>query len=214
MNPKKLLDIIAEGESTTVEFKRKSTTALKLAKEIAAMANTSGGFLIVGVDDNRKIYGIESEKAESDIVTQACTFYIEPPLEPDISIISIHDKDVLLLRITESKIKPHRVIKDCNEKLSEQKVYIRLGEKSVEASREMTRLMKHQTEDKPVKLSIGENEKRLFAYLEKKERITVKDFARIVNISDRRAERLLIRLVRIGTLSIHNDSNRDYFTLK
>ncbi|MDX9791733.1 MAG: ATP-binding protein, partial [Candidatus Kapabacteria bacterium] len=154
MNPKKLLDIIAEGESTTVEFKRKSTTALKLAKEIAAMANTSGGFLIVGVDDNRKIYGIESEKAESDIVTQACTFYIEPPLEPDISIISIHDKDVLLLRITESKIKPHRVIKDCNEKLSEQKVYIRLGEKSVEASREMTRLMKHQTEDKPVKLSI------------------------------------------------------------
>jgi DNA-binding MarR family transcriptional regulator len=73
--------------------------------------------------------------------------------------------------------------------------------------------MKYTADEKPLKLSIGYNEKRLFAYLEKYEKSTVKDFAKLVNISDRRAERLLIRLVRAGALQIHNDLHHDYFTL-
>lgn len=214
LSPRNLLDVIANGESTTVEFKRKSTTPIKLAKEIAAMANTAGGYLFIGVDDNGKIYGIASEKAESDVVKNTCHFYIEPPIEPDIHIINLYDKDVLVLLIKESETKPHKAISDNSEKKPEFKVYIRLGEKSVEASRGMTRLMKQTSDDSPLKLSIGDKEKRLFSYLEKKERATVKDFARLVNISDRRAEKLLIRLVRAGALSIHNDSNHDYYTLK
>lgn len=214
MNPRKLLEIISNGESSSVEFKRKSTTPKKLAKEIAAIANTAGGYLIIGVDDNGKIYGIKSEKSEADIVETACNFFILPPIEPNISIINLYDKDVLLLTIEESNIKPHKAIVEDDENSNEYKFYIRLGEKSVEASREMTRLMKQTTEDKPLKLSIGPNEKRLFAYLDKHDRITVKDFSKLVNISDRRAERLLIRLVRAGSLSIHNDSHHDYFTLR
>jgi predicted HTH transcriptional regulator len=214
MSPKKFLELISAGESTTIEFKRKATTPVKLAKEIAAIANTSGGYLIVGVDDNGTIYGIQSEKSESDIVEQACNFFIEPPIEPEIEIISVYNKDILILKITESLVKPHKVISEDIDKNKISKVYIRLGEKSVEASREMSRLMRQQTEDRPVKLSIGEKEKFLFSYLENRERATVKDFANLVNISDRRAERLLIRLVRAGVLSIHNDSNHDYFTLK
>jgi predicted HTH transcriptional regulator len=214
MQVKKLLDLISNGESTKLEFKRKATTPIKLAKEISAIANTSGGYLIVGVDDNGTIYGIRSEKSESDSVEQACLFYIDPPITPNITIEQIYDKDVLLLTIDESKVKPHRAVTDETEKRKEYKVYIRLGENSVEASKEMTRLMKHNTEDKPVKLSIGDKEKRLFTYLDKYEKATVKDFASLVNISERRSERLLIRLVRAGVLNIHNDSNHDYFTFK
>lgn len=214
MHAKQLLEIISGGESTTVEFKRKSTTPKKLAKEISAMANTSGGYLFVGVEDNGKIYGIQSEKSESEIVSIACEFFIEPPIEPDILIANLYNKDVLVLTISESKIKPHKAITADEGKHPEYKVFIRLGEKSVEASRGMARLMKQTTEEKPLKLSIGEKEKRLFAYFEKQESATVKDFASLVNISSRRAERLLIRLVRAGLLVIHNDSNHDYYTLK
>lgn len=214
MNSRKLLEIISQGESTRVEFKRKATTPVKLAKEISAIANTKGGYLIIGVDDDGKIYGIQSEKSESDIVEQACQFYIIPPIIPEIEIVPVANKDVLILSIVESEVKPHRAKLEENDNQSDSKVFIRLGEKSVEASKEMSRLMRHQTEDKPIKLSIGFNEKRLFNYLESNERATVKDFASLVNISDRRAERLLIRLVRAGVLSIHNDLYHDYFTLK
>lgn len=213
MNAKELLNLISNGESSTLEFKRKSTTPEKLAKEIVAMANTKGGYLLVGVDDNGKIYGIDSEKSESDIIERTCLFFIEPPISPQIEIINVFDKDVLVLKIADSELKPHKVKYDEADKNEPNKTYIRVGEKSVEASREMTRLMKSQTDDKPLKLSIGENERRLFQFLEKNERATVKDFSKIVNISTRRAERLLIRLVRAGVIQIHNDSNHDYFTL-
>lgn len=214
MRAKELLNLISYGESSTLEFKRKSTQPEKLAKEIVAMANTKGGYLLIGVDDNGRIYGIDSEKSESDIIEKTCQFFIEPPIPPDIEIINVFDKDVLVLKIDDSKFKPHKVkyVEQTDHKESS-KTFIRVGEKSIEASREMTRLMRSQTDDKPLKLSIGENEKRLFQFLEKNERATVKDFAKIVNISTRRAERLLIRLVRAGVIQIHNDSNHDYFTL-
>ncbi|HPP40668.1 MAG TPA: ATP-binding protein, partial [Candidatus Kapabacteria bacterium] len=86
-------------------------------------------------------------------------------------------------------------------------------EKSVIASKEMYKLMTTQAVGKPLKISIGERERRLFRYLEKHERITVKEFASIVNISRRRAERILIDLVRAKVILIHNDTNNDYFSL-
>lgn len=214
MRPKELIDLIAQGESTVLEFKRKSVSPAKLAKEITAFANTNGGYLLIGVDDNGTIYGIPSEKSEIDIVERACVFFIDPPIVPSISIVNVFDKDILVVKINKSEIKPHKLLieeTDTNKKTY--KAYIRIGEKSIEASREMTRLMRMQTESKPLKLGIGEKEKRLFDFLEKHERATVKDFTRLVNISERRAERLMIRLVRAGVLQIHNDEHHDYFTL-
>lgn len=214
MSPKELLNLIAEGESSVMEFKRKSTSPQKLAKEIAAFANTRGGYLLIGIDDDGTVVGVESEKYEFDVVDTACKFWIEPPVEPEIEFIRLYSREVVVVRINQSENKPHKLVVENGEEGNTYKAYIRLGEKSVEASREMTRLMTYQSDDKPLKLSIGDKEKRLFDYLEKHEKATVKDFARIVNISERRASRLLIRLVRAGVIQIHNDSSHDYFTLR
>ncbi len=214
MNPNEFKDLIAEGESSFLEFKRKATTPNKLAREIAALANTKGGILIIGVDDDGTVVGVRSEKSEIDIVEQACGFYIFPPIEPEIEIIEYKNKDVILVHIPESTRKPHVVeIEDTEKKRTVKRAYIRLGEKSVIASKEMYKLMTSQTNGKPLKISFGERERRLFRYLEKHERITVKEFASIVNISRRRAERILIDLVRAKVILIHNDTNNDYFSL-
>jgi predicted HTH transcriptional regulator len=161
--------------------------------------------------------GIESEKSAIELVNQVCGFFIDPPLMPKIEIVNVSWHDVLVIQIDESQHKPHYLVNDedgAEQKLSQRRVYIRVGEKSLIASREMARLLKVQGDDsKPLMLSIGDKEKRLFLYLEKHERATVKDFARLVNISDRRAERLLIRLVRAGVIQIHVDNASDYFTL-
>ena len=66
MQAKEINELIAGGESTIVEFKRKISKPEKIAKEMVAFANTKGGYLIVGVDDNGTIYGIDSEKYEFD----------------------------------------------------------------------------------------------------------------------------------------------------
>jgi len=204
-----LKDIIFEGESTTTEFKRKFTTPEKIAKEISALANTKGGYLIFGVDDDGSIYGVDNEKGEIDYIEQACNFYLEPPIEPDIEIIEINHKDIVLVTIQQSKIKPHKVVNS-----DENNAYIRVGEQSVIASREMVKIMEGMNpESKSLKLSIGNNEKRLLDYLELHTKATVMDFAKICNISKRRASQLIIRLVRAGVLQIHQDSTSDYYTL-
>jgi predicted transcriptional regulator len=53
----------------------------------------------------------------------------------------------------------------------------------------------------------------LFDFIEKKGRATVRDFSTLVNISDRRAARLLVRLVRAGILNIQTNEQYDYYTL-
>ncbi|MFH1052165.1 MAG: RNA-binding domain-containing protein [bacterium] len=209
MDSLELKDIIFEGESTTTEFKRKFTTPEKIAKEISALANTRGGYLIFGVEDDGSIYGVDNEKGEIEYIEQACGFYLEPPIEPDIEIIEINYKDVVLVNIPESKIKPHKVVNT-----DDNNAYIRVGEQSVIASREMVKIMEGLNPDsRAIKLSIGNNEKRLFEYMEKHGKATVMDFAKLCNISKRRASQLIVRLVRAGVLQIHQDSTNDYYTL-
>ena len=47
-----IFTLIEDGESETVEFKRKFSTSRKIAKEMIAFANTKGGYILFGVDDD------------------------------------------------------------------------------------------------------------------------------------------------------------------
>lgn len=215
-HPVDLLDMIETGESSTVEFKRKTTNPVKLAKEISAFANTKGGYLFIGVEDNGKIVGVHSEKADIGMIEAACHFHIDPMIDIETDAFSVNGRELVVAHVPESINKPHKVIledKDTGKRFK--RAYIRVGEKSLEASSEMARLMTYQNEGNghDLRLSIGEKEKTLFNYLEKYERATVKDFCKLVNISKRRAERTLVQLVRAGVLQIHNDRTYDFFTL-
>jgi len=213
MRAKKLLEMLDEGESSTLEFKRRISSYEKIAKEMTAFANTKGGYIIVGVDDDGTIVGVESDKGIIDQIEKASEFYVKPPLAPEIEIVSIYDKDVIVCYIAESERKPHELVKE-GVKVSAAQVYIRVGEQSLLASKEMKRLLSSTNPDaKPVRLIIGDKEKRLFAYMGKYGKATVKDFSKLVNISNRRSERLLVRLVKAGVLQIHIDTTHDYFTL-
>ena len=53
MRRSQLKEMILSGESTTVEFKRKFTSPEKIAKELTSFANTKGGYLLIGVDDDK-----------------------------------------------------------------------------------------------------------------------------------------------------------------
>ena len=55
MKPEELNLIMKEGEGLTVEFKEKYSP--KIANDIVAFANTKGGNILLGIDDNGKIVG-------------------------------------------------------------------------------------------------------------------------------------------------------------
>jgi len=59
-----LLQIIANGENSGVEFKRDDIRPEQLAKEIVALVNFKGGRVILGVEDDGAITGVQRDNLE------------------------------------------------------------------------------------------------------------------------------------------------------
>ena len=215
MKRKEVLELIQGGESLQCEFKRKFSTSEKITREMIAFANTKGGVILFGVDDNKEIVGVDSEKSEAELIKDAGLNYCEPPLDFNIEYFDFNGKEVVVVEIPESDKKPHRIQDYSNEfDINKAKVCIRVNDKSVMASKEMVRILRAQTNNLNLKkYAIGPIEKSLFIYLDEYERISVKELSALVNISERRASRTLVKLVRANLLFINTKDNGDeYFT--
>jgi predicted HTH transcriptional regulator len=217
MDYKDVNHLIEEGEGFEIEFKRKVSTPEKIARAMIAFANTRGGHILFGVDDDGSIVGVESEKSEVDLILEAGSMYCLPGISPQIDIVPFDGKDVIVAYVEESGDKPHYFTGASNggtESEDETKVFIRVNDKTMMASKEVVRVLRDQRPDAPpMQIEIGENEKRLFTYLDSHQRITAKEFSSLVNISEQRASRILVSLVRAGVVRIHTLEKWDYFTL-
>lgn len=215
MNRRHLLELIEEGENIQCEFKRHFTTPEKIAREMIAFANTKGGYMIFGVDDDRQVVGVDSEKSESEMIKDAAENYCEPPLVYSIDFIELYGKEVVVVSIPESDNKPHRLQDYENEfDINKAVVIVRVNDKSVQASKEMVRILRANSANLALKkYQIGQTEKMVFDYLAKYERISVKELSNLVNISERRASRTLVKMVRANLLMIHTkDNGEEFFT--
>ena len=215
MKRKEVLDLIEGGENLRCEFKRKFSSSEKIAREMIAFANTKGGVILFGVDDNKELVGVDSEKAEAELIKDTGLNYCLPPLDFNIEYFDLNGKEVVVVEIPESDNKPHRIQDYSNEfDINKAKVCIRVNDKSVLASKEMVRILRARTNNLNLKkYAIGPIEKSLFNYLSESERISVKELSAMVNISERRASRTLVKLVRANLLLIHTKDNGDeYFT--
>lgn len=215
MNRRELKELIEEGENIQCEFKRMFTTPEKIAREMIAFANTKGGYIIFGVDDDSTIIGVESEKAEAELIIDTAENYCEPRIEYSIDYLELYGKEVVIVSVPESGKKPHRIQDYQNElDINKAVVMIRVNDKSMQASKEMVRILKAQANRLSLKkYSIGPIEKTVFEYLGKKETISVKELSNLVNISERRASRTLVKMVRANLLMIHTkDNGEEFFT--
>ncbi len=210
-----LLRLIEDGESSTVEFKQRFTEYSKIAKEMIAFANTRGGFIIVGVNDDGKISGVQSEKSEANLLIETAENYCEPPVKYSIHYVEVDSKEVVVFEIAESNTKPHRMQDYKREvDLNTVQVFIRVNDKSVPASKEMIKILQARSNQAPLtNYEISRNEKIAFEFLETNETITVAQLQEAANLSKRRASRTLIKMVRAELLNVHTkDNGEDFFT--
>ncbi len=215
MNKKNLKNIIAKGENLTTEFKQRFSTHTKIAKEIIAFANTKGGLLIFGIDDDGSIYGVESEKEIAELLKETTEEYCEPKIDYKLNFIEIFGREIVVAEIKESDYKPHR-IQDYERTLdlTKAEVYVRVNDKSIPASKEMIKILQAESNNSRLaKYSIGKNEEIVFEYLQENDSISVVELKGLANISHRRASRTLIKMVRANLLYIHTKENgQSFFT--
>ncbi len=213
MNKKNIREIIAKGEGLTTEFKQRFSTHPKIAKEIIAFANTKGGVLLFGVDDDGSIYGVDSEKEIVELVKETVEEYCEPKVKYSIEFIELFGREIVSVEVAESEAKPHR-IQDYQRTLdlNTAEVYVRVNDKSVPASKEMIKILQAESSNSKLsKYSIGKNEEIVFNYLAENDSISVVELKHLANISSRRASRTLIKMVRANLLYIHTKENGQTF---
>ena len=63
MTPDRLLELIGQGESNSLEFKEEQTRPESLAREMVAFANTLGGIVLIGIADDGALVGVGNTAA-------------------------------------------------------------------------------------------------------------------------------------------------------
>jgi len=99
MDVNELLSLIKEGESERVEFKRTATP--DIAREICAMANAEGGYLLIGVSDDGKIIGCDPKKVAEVLASSLQN--ITPPISVRTSALDIGGRKVVVVEVPKSK---------------------------------------------------------------------------------------------------------------
>lgn len=125
-------------ESPTVEFKRELTDSVK--REIIAFANTQGGELYIGVDDDGTVLGLEN----ADKVLESVSSMLHDSIQPDIlvhtylAVEAIEDKEIIKISVSRGTRRPYHLK---SKGLKPSGVFIRYGTSVTNASEENIRQM-------------------------------------------------------------------------
>jgi len=131
MTRTELIEIIRNGESSGVEFKRDTLENFALAKELVAFANFQGGRLLLGVEDDGTVSDTTRLNLEEWVMT-ACRDKIRPEMIPYFETVREVEpgRDVAVVQV-ERGWTVHHVWHN-----NHRTYYIRVGSQSREASGE------------------------------------------------------------------------------
>jgi ATP-dependent DNA helicase RecG len=125
--------LLRSPEGKTLEFKRDLSSPRNLLKTLVAFANTAGGILVLGLGDDRQILGITQPLDEEERLCSLIADSIAPRLVPNIELVTVEDKTLLLVEVFVSGQRPHWL----KAEGPEQGVYVRLGSTNRQADREL-----------------------------------------------------------------------------
>ncbi|MBC7796058.1 MAG: putative DNA binding domain-containing protein [Pyrinomonadaceae bacterium] len=123
-----LLRLVRGGEDSYLELKVRLSNSEKIAQEICALANTDGGTMIFGVDDQLRIQGVDAPENVRDELSRICREDITPPIVPLIDSVAFDSGKIVVSLDIEPKRRPYRT--------KDGRFYLRIGAEKREATRE------------------------------------------------------------------------------
>ncbi len=204
----KLSQLIQLGETDQQDFKETISSSQKIAKTMVSFANTRGGRILVGVRDNGGIRGANIEE-EKYMLEAAAGFFCKPPIQIVFKTLEEKGKQVLLVEVPNSSEKPHFALGDDNKWWA----YIRVDDNSVLASKTVLDVIRRETSGADTLIKYTSKEEALLGFLSKTNKITLKEFCKLVNISKWRANKILVNLISAGIIRVHNTEKTEFYTL-
>ncbi|WPR75287.1 ATP-binding protein [Algoriphagus sp. NG3] len=210
MTLQEVKSLAARGEGLRIEFKKKATFPEKIVRELIAFANTSGGDLLIGVDDDGTVSGQRYIEEEVFVMEKAIRELILPALDYELFTLKISEKKgVAVFKVGVSPQRPH-YLKEKDRK----QAYVRVEDRSVQASKEVWEILRRGRVPRDMVFTYGRKEEILMKALGESDKITLKEFEKLANLPRFLASKTLVRLVLANVLEIHPQEAEDFFTLK
>lgn len=99
--------LLAQPEGKTLEFKRDLSSPLPVLKTLTAFANSAGGRLVLGVTDERQVWGVEDPLEEEERLCSLVADSIAPRLVPNVELVTVDGKTLVMLEVFPSGMRPH-----------------------------------------------------------------------------------------------------------
>jgi predicted HTH transcriptional regulator len=200
--------LIEQGEGEMLDFKKEISSVHRIARTIVSFANHFGGTLLIGVNDNGTISGIKAEE-EKFMLEEAAGACCNPAVELEIREWNLKGKTILEVIIPRGDKKPYYAIDEDGKEW----VYIRHRDQTLLASKVVVDVMKRQGSGEQTLIEYSDKEQALLDYLKTHHRINLKEFSKLVNISRRRAMRIIVNLISVGVIRVHQTEYPEYYTL-
>jgi predicted HTH transcriptional regulator len=199
-----LRKLIAEGESQTLDFKYCVSDSRKIARTLAAFANTDGGRLLIGVRDNGRITGIKTDE-EYYMIDTAARLFCRPEISYTIKQRHSGIKTVLEVQVTKGGERPYQVKNEDGKWVT----YFRHNDQNLVANKVLLQVWRKTEKGPGVLMKFGKAEDTLLDYLRKNGSITLSRFRKITGIPSHRAEVILANLIIFKVL-IMNSSEKGF----
>jgi predicted HTH transcriptional regulator len=193
-----VLQMIEEGEHQTQDFKMRVDDAGKIAKTIAAFANSEGGRLLIGVKDNGSVVGVRADE-EVHIIDLACHSHCKPPVAFESQVWKAEGRSILEINIPRSASRPHF----CEDKEGNWSAYLRQQDRIHRASPVQVKVWQYEMRIDRSEFRYDQYIGKLFAAWRNGRELAFRQVARMGRLSFSDAEDLLCLLVVWGIVAWH-----------
>ncbi len=129
-----LVELLKRQEGKVLEFKRDLSGVEGVLKTIVAFANTSGGTLLIGVEDqSRHVRGVEEPVDMEERLANLISDRVSPRLIPEIEILPWRETYVLSVEVFPSPTRPHYL----SGKSAANTTYVRVGSSNRRADQQL-----------------------------------------------------------------------------
>ncbi len=199
--------LVLEGEGQHLEFKRKAAHPEKIVRELIAFANTAGGTLLIGVDDDGSIPGVKYPEEEIHVIAAALQQNCKPLLVYQESVLPISENRFVVRYDVSPSDKLHFLILD-----KARETFVRVQDMSIKASAEMQEIIKRSKKKRDIHFVFGDAEKNLMGFLEQSPQITLHQYMKLSGLNRFKASRKLILLVLANVLKITASEKGDLYS--
>lgn len=200
--------LISEGEHQRLDFKFGITDSKKIARSLAAFANTDGGRLLLGVKDNGAIAGVRTDE-EYYMIEAGAQLYCKPEVYFEMKEWIEGGRTVMEIIVPPSPEAPH----SAPDKEGKYRMYVRVGDQNFPANGVLRKVWKKRKGPKGAYIEYTIAERTLLAYLEVHGRISFSAFRRISGYSLPRAEHILADFILLDIVRMEYSEAGVFYTL-